>query len=89
MSKFIGYTVGLECWIDGAIKMVKVEYSEEHDGYVKLQAVSGHNLTSFGAHHSANIKREKFDNRELNDKTEQAIWALKAIGLTPAGLQGQ
>ncbi len=87
MSNFIGYTVGLECWINDAIKMVKCEYSRI-DGGVMIHAVSGNNLGRIGGGHSKNISQEAFEARPTDsyDDTVEAIWALKQIGLTPSSL---
>lgn len=87
MSNFIGYTVGLECWINGEVKMVKCEYSRTGGG-VMIHAVSGNNMGRFGGGHSKKISQEAFETRltdPYND-TVEAIWALKQIGLTPAAL---
>jgi hypothetical protein len=87
MSKFIGYTVGLECWINGSIKMVKCEYSRI-DGGVMIRAVSGNNLGRFGGGHSKNISQETYEARPIDcyNDTIEAIWALKQIGLSPAAI---
>lgn len=90
MGKFIGYTVGLECFVDypsKVIRPIKIEYSEAEQG-VKLQAVSGNNLSSYGGKYSKIISREAFDARPVDayKKTQEAIWALKIVGLTPAAL---
>ena len=87
MSNFIGYTVGLECWVNDAIKIVKCEYSFIEGG-VMIHAVSGNNLGRIGGGHSKNISQEAFDDRPTAyyDDTVEAIWALKQIGLTPAAL---
>lgn len=88
MGKFIGYTVGLECFVeDRGIQMVKIEYSEAPDG-VKLQAVSGRNLGAFARRISKKISRDEFDNRPAGN-IEQAIWAMGLVGLRPAGLSGE
>lgn len=87
MSNFIGYTVGLECWINDAIKMVKCEYSRIDSG-VMINAVSGNNLGRIGGGRSKNISQEAFETRPIDsyDNTVEAIWALKQIGLIPAAL---
>lgn len=89
MSKFISYTVGLECFVgDRGIKSVKVEYSEADDGRIKLQAVSGHNLESFGGRWARKISREAFDERpaSASNNVPEAVWALDMLNLTPAAL---
>ena len=89
MSKFIGYTVGLECFVgDTGIKSVSVEYSEEQDGKITLQAVSGRNLQSFGGNYHATITRSVFESRPVDayDKIPEAVWALDMCKLCPAAL---
>ena len=93
MGKFIGYTLGLECFVEGqpGIKSVKIEYSEEGD-QIKLQAVSGHNLErfgrKFGAEFGTKISRAAYDNRPADpyDDVAEAVWALAQVGLAPAAL---
>lgn len=86
MSKFIGYTVGLECRIGGKIKMIKCEYCRA-DGGVMIHAVSGNNLGRIGGR-SKIISQVVFDARPVDpyDGTREAIWSLKQIGLTPAAI---
>ena len=89
MDKFIGYTVGLECFVGKTgIKSVKVEYSEAEGGKIKLRAVSGRNLESFGGMYAATISREAFDARDAraDNKIPEAIWALGMCNLTPVAL---
>jgi hypothetical protein len=83
MSKFIGYTVGLECNGRGKVaRFLKVEYSRANNGGVILSAVSGHDLSS------ANIRTvltaEQFENRPTDpyDSIIEARWALKRLGFS-------
>ena len=90
MSKFIGYTAGLECYVPGitGIHMIKIEYSKSADG-VKLQAVSGLNLEPIARKFSAAISPEAYAGRPVDpyDNTEEAVWALRQVGLKPAALE--
>ena len=75
MSKFIGYTVGLECnGHDMMAQMVKVEYIRQADESVTLQAINGRNLSTLKG--TARVTAENFSNRPDGD-VEQARWALK------------
>ncbi len=86
-GEFIGYTIGLECWINNRLKMVKCEYTRAGDG-VRIHAVSGHSLGRFDGGHSKVISKEEFRNRpdDPYDDIVEAIWALEQIGLSPSGL---
>lgn len=86
MNNFIGYTVGIECWIGNTIKLVKCEYSRI-DGGIMIHAVSGNNLGRIGGR-SKIITQDAFENRPTDsyNDTVEAIWALKQIGLTPSAL---
>lgn len=88
MNEFIGYTIGLECWINNAIKMVKCEYSRTNNG-IMIHAVSGNNLGRIGGGHCKTISSEEFETRPVNayDDTVEAIWALKKIGLSLAAIE--
>lgn len=88
MSEFIGYTIGLECWVNDAIKMVKCEYSRTDNG-VMIHAVSGNNLGRIGGGYCKNISSEEFEARPVTayDDTVEAIWALKKIGLSPKSIE--
>lgn len=88
MSDFIGYTTGLECWIDGKIRSVKIEYTKAPNNSVKLSAVSGKNLETFSAQHSVTVSRSDFEARPKDpyNSSDEAIWALNAVGLTPSAL---
>ncbi len=90
MSEFIGYTTGLECFVPGitGIHMIKIEYSKAADG-VKLQAVSGLNLEPLARKFSATISRDAYAGRPVDpyENTEEAIWALRQVGLKPAALE--
>ena len=87
MSEFIGYTVGIECCVNDAIKMIKCEYSRKENG-VMIHAVSGNNLGRVGGGLSRNISNDEFEARpkDAYDYTVEAIWALKQIGLSPAAI---
>lgn len=88
MSNFIGYTIGLECWVDGKIRSVKIEYAKTSNDSVRLSAVSGKNLDSFGSKYSTTISRPDFEARTTGpySPSDEAIWALSAVGLTPSAL---
>ncbi len=86
MSKFIGYTNGLDCNGHGNVgKLVKVEYTRLNSGDVRLSAVSGRNLAALG--HCSTVTAEQFDNRpgagEVGGNVAEARWALGIIGYTP------
>ena len=81
MSKFIGYTLGLECNGHGrAGKMVKVEYSRNEDGTVVLAAVSGNNLASLNQRKT--ITAGEFEARPTDAYSgiSEARWALGKLG---------
>ena len=85
MSKFIGYTSGLDCNGHGKVgKLVKVEYKRLDNGDVRLGAVSGHNLGALG--HYSTVTAEQFDNRpgagEVGGNVAEARWALGIVGYT-------
>lgn len=89
MSQFIGYTVGLECWLSlrgkDTLKLVKVEFNSILDGdYIRMNIVSGHNLSNIGIS-SVDIHRSVYDARP-DDSVELAIWALDFFELIPAKL---
>ena len=81
MSTFIGYTVGLEANRGPDLgKMVKIEYSRMHSQSVKLQAVSGNNLSAMKG--SKVITEEEFKSRPQgkDSKVAEARWALSLCG---------
>lgn len=61
MNEFISYTVGLECWLNNAIKMIKCEYSRKENG-VMIHAVRD-NLGRVGGGFSRNISNDEFEAR--------------------------
>lgn len=78
---FIGYTIGLEANRSPVIgKMVKVEYSRNKDGSVKLNAVSGRDLSKMQGH--AVLSAEQFANRpqDAYNDVKEAKWALRHCG---------
>lgn len=78
---FIGYTVGLEANRAGVLgKMVKVEYSRNQDGGIKLTAVSGRDLSKMVGH--AIISANEFADRPQDDydSVVEARWALEKCG---------
>lgn len=85
MSKFIGYTIGLECNGHGQVgKLVKIEISATSNDTIKLSAVSGHNLGKINR--SVTIDRVEFESRPRAGTVEEAIWALAKCGYTPMAL---
>lgn len=88
MNKFIGYTVGLECWAREKLTLVKIEYSKGKNESVRLNAVSGHNLSSIAPKLSKVIPADTFAARPVDpyDSTVEAVWALQQLGLRPAAL---
>lgn len=80
MSKFLGYTVGLECNKDDQVgKSVMVEFSQADDGRVSLTPVSARNMGRVGA--TCTIAADKFSGRP-SDKIAEARWALGLCGWT-------
>lgn len=78
---FIGYTIGLEASRGPVMgKMVKIEYSKNKDGSVKLTAVSGRDLSKMQGH--AVIAASEFEDRPQNayDSVAEAKWALGKCG---------
>lgn len=85
MSTYIGGTIGLECTTpDGHIRLVRVEFYLVPQG-IKLQAVSGQNLASFGPRFSKTITQDDYDDRPRDPYagTTEAIWAMALVGLRP------
>lgn len=83
MSKFVGYTAGLECDGHGIVgKLVKVEYSRLSDGRIKLQATSGRDLSAVAG--SKVITQAEFEDRPSDpyDTILEARWALQLCGWT-------
>lgn len=85
-DKFLGYTIGLNCFVENRIKLVKVEYAMTKRGHVKLSLVSGHSLELIPYIWDVLITMEEYQGRPT-DKAEQAIWALNKIGMKPAALE--
>lgn len=85
-AEFIGYTLGLECWVKRQLTLVRVEYSRNTDGTVTLQAVSGRNLESYGPRWSTTITHQAFAARPDDpcNNVQEARWALTQLGLRPA-----
>lgn len=85
MSKFISYTVGLECNGHGQIgKMMNVMFSRLDDGRVKLTACSARNLSE--TKHTSTVTAEQYENRpgagEVGEAVKTARWALKLCGFS-------
>jgi hypothetical protein len=81
MRKFIGCTIGLECNKGNQIgKSVKIDYSQNDDGTINLQPVSGRNLSAMGK--SQNISAAEFERRpqDAYDEIVEARWALQLCG---------
>lgn len=86
MSKFIGYTVGLECNGYTQIgKLVQVEYSRLSDESVLLQTVSARNLGKLVG--SKVISADEFADRPSDpyDNIDEARWALNLCGWSLMG----
>jgi len=85
-EKFIGYTLGLECWVNDRLIMTKVEYSKTDAGVV-LRAVSGRNLSALPTY-QVMLSQAEFEERPVSavDKIPQTIWALGKLGLKPAAI---
>ena len=83
MSKFIGYTIGLEANRNSQIgKMVKVSFERDENGFIRLKAVSGRNLEAMKGH--ATVSAEQFQERpqDAYDGSVEARWALNQCGWT-------
>ena len=75
---FINSTVGLECNGHGMLaKMVRVHFTRNEDGSVKLEAVNGRNLARMKG--TAQVTAENYENRPDGD-IARARWALKHCG---------
>lgn len=87
MSTFIGYTVGLECWVGQRLTIAKIEYTRLRDGSISLQPVSGHNLAQLPGGWTR-VTADEFDNRPTDpaNSTAEAVWALRRAGLDIAAL---
>jgi hypothetical protein len=83
-EKFIGYTAGLECWVNDRLIMTKVEYVRIADGVV-LRAVSGRDLSALPTF-QVTLSEAAFVERPVSavDKIPQALWALGKLGLKAA-----
>lgn len=89
-SKFIGYSIGLECNGHGRVgKLIKVEISALANDQIRLQAVSGHNLAKTDGFRL--ITREKYEALpcDVYDKAVFAIAALHLCGWTPMALDAE
>lgn len=82
-DEFIGYSVGLDCFVGGKIRVVKVEFSRTAAGNVKLSVVSGHSLELIPGRWTTYMGFEAYQDRPTN-KVDQAVWALSKLGLKPA-----
>lgn len=83
MSKFIGYTVGLDCNGHGQVgKLMMVMFSRLDDGRVKLTACSARNLSE--TEHTASVSAEQYEDRpgsdEVGGEIKTARWALSLCG---------
>lgn len=83
MSKFIGYTVGLDATSKtGKSVLAKVGYYSMPDGTVKLVPASGRNLSEIT--NGVKIPKAEFDARPRDpyNDTREAVWALERCGFT-------
>jgi len=81
MSKFLGYTIGLECNRGDVVgKMVKAEYTRLQSGSVRVQAVNGRNLGALPG--TKTIAADVFSDRPTDpyDSATEARWALALCG---------
>ena len=78
MSKFIGYTVGLET----SAGFAKAEYNSASDG-VEITAVSARNLGRIKSAGTAVVSKDEFDNRPTDpyDSIAEARWAFEKLGV--------
>ena len=79
---FLGYTVGVECWVNDRIILVRCEYLQLLEGTL-IRAVSGRTLSALKGVKSAHVSDSEFEDRPRGayQKVEEAIWALDKLGL--------
>lgn len=84
MSKFIGYTVGLQAVGEMHNGLVKVEFSESAGGGIEARLVSGNNLRHIRDAGNLTITREEYEDRP-RDNIDQAAWAFDKFGYSIIG----
>jgi hypothetical protein len=80
MSKFLGYTIGLESnRAEHIAVMAKIEYNQRDDGRISMTVVNGHNLAQMPG--GAVVTARAYEARP-RDRVAEARWALNHCGWT-------